>query len=76
MAAKICKDCRHCEVVTLGGHDFSKCRRPVGVNVVTGKVATPRWEYCSTQRDGGWFHVFFLGVCGARGRYFEEKSDA
>lgn len=76
MAAKFCKDCQYCEVVTLGGHDFSKCRRPVGVDPVTGKVETPRLDYCCIQRSGDWFDVLFLGVCGARGRYFAEKSDA
>ena len=73
MAVKLCKDCRHCEIVTLGGLDFSKCRRPVGLDVVTGKVATPQWQYCSTQRDGGWIMAVVAGVCGERGRFYSAR---
>lgn len=71
---KICADCKW---VIDPGKSYSSCSAPRALNkidlLVGVKDATPKWQYCSVQRQP---HIFACinRMCGTQGRFFEKKE--
>jgi hypothetical protein len=83
------KTCATCRWMREPG-EYAQCYAPqntisnaaaeqVGFDLVGfGEKAKPkrRWEYCSTQRTGGWFDTWVTNSCGRSGRWWLPMENA
>lgn len=72
---KLCKDCKHVDIVENGYDSYYLCNSPkrgYTIDEVTGEKAY-NFVFCTTQRADPAIISFIYKTCGKSGRFFEPK---
>lgn len=75
------KSCQNCIFVLRNEHSasLSRCLAPQNIKPldhVADGATIPRYTYCSSHREDGFFASLVNRTCGKRGRWFEPAGRA